>query len=86
MQTRVLKPDERQRILASPEIRQKWKGEVWLDSIGEEEALRIFQERATWQERGNAAPRRPPQGKAADAARASARPCPGRRWARPWGG
>lgn len=43
-QTKVLKPVQLQQVLTSAEIRQKWNVQVFLNTVPEEEALRLFRE------------------------------------------
>ncbi|MCG7353850.1 hypothetical protein RQ734_17405 [Roseomonas mucosa] len=41
-QTKVLKPDEMAKILASTEVKAKWKVKAWLNTIPEDEAIAIY--------------------------------------------
>ncbi|MDJ0390204.1 hypothetical protein QMO56_19005 [Roseomonas sp. E05] len=42
MQTKVLPPEKIAQILGSAEIKAKWRVETWLNSLPEEEALKLF--------------------------------------------
>ncbi|MFK4048031.1 hypothetical protein ACI2KH_24175 [Roseomonas mucosa] len=41
-QTKVLKPDEMAKILASMEVKAKWKVKAWLNTMPEDEAIAIY--------------------------------------------
>lgn len=46
MQTKVVKPEQLAQILASAEIKAKWKVKAWLNTMSEEEALSVFRAQA----------------------------------------
>lgn len=46
MQTKVLPPEKIAQILGSAEIKAKWRAATWLNSVPEEEVLKLFREHA----------------------------------------
>ena len=47
MQTKVLTADRLAQILASEEVKTKWKVKAWLNTMPEEEAVKVFRSGAT---------------------------------------